>query len=158
MSILHEWAAAWGIPAAAVADLQMRIVSPQVSAPSKGVSEAAVQAAVRLEAGQKRVLLWRNNVGALLDKRGIPVRYGLANDSAQMNAHIKSADLIGIRPVLITQAHVGTTIGQFVSREVKEVGWRFNPGDQHERAQLTWAELVTAAGGDACFAAGTGTL
>lgn len=123
----------------------------------KGVSEAAVQSAVRLEAARKGVRLWRNNVGALKDSRGVPVRYGLANDSAQLNRTIKSGDLIGWRPVLITDAHVGSTVAQFVSRECKAVGWRYT-GTEHEAAQLAWAKLVTAGGGDAAFCCGTGTL
>lgn len=123
----------------------------------KGTSEAAVQAAVRLEAPTKGVRLYRNNVGVLKDLTGRPVRYGLANDSKQLNEVLKSGDLIGWRPVLIEPAHVGTTIAQFVSRECKPVGWRY--GDtEHERAQLAWAELVTVAGGDAAFCTGVGTL
>lgn len=120
-------------------------------------SEAAVQVAVRLEAARKGVALWRNNVGVLLDRRGVPVRYGLANDSSAVNANFKSADLIGIRPVLITPAHLGLTIGQFVSREVKAEGWRYT-GDEREVAQLRWAELVLSLGGDAAFCTGEGTL
>jgi hypothetical protein len=120
-------------------------------------SEAAVQSIVRLEAARKGLKLWRNNVGALLDTRGVPVRYGLANDSPQLNKVVKSGDLIGWRPVLITPAHVGSRIAQFVSRECKRPGWRFN-GDDHERAQLRWAETVMADGGDAAFCSGEGTL
>lgn len=131
-----------------------------VANPGRGperTSEAAVQAAVRVEAAGKGVRLWRNNVGALLDARGVPVRYGLANDSAALNKVIKSADLIGVRPVLITEAHVGGTIGQFVSRECKKVGWTYG-GDDHEQAQLNWANMVLAAGGDAGFCTGEGSL
>ena len=49
------------------------------------LARAAVQAAVRLEAARMGILLFRNNVGALIDVRGIPVRYGLANESTQIN-------------------------------------------------------------------------
>jgi hypothetical protein len=59
--------------------------------------------------------------------------------------------------VLITQDHVGKVIGQFLSREVKAAGWRY-AGTDREKAQLKWAELITAMGGDACFAAGKGTI
>jgi hypothetical protein len=120
-------------------------------------SEAAVQSLVRLEASRKGLHLWRNNVGALLDSRGVRVRYGLANDSAQLNKRVKSGDLIGWRPVLITEAHIGSKIAQFVSRECKRPDWKYS-GDDHEKAQLRWAEAICADGGDACFATGEETL
>ena len=123
----------------------------------KGTSEAAVQAAVRLEAARKGVRLFRNNVGVLMDATGRPVRYGLANESKQVNDVCKSADLIGWRPVLIGPQHVGQIIGQFVSRECKRPGWHYT-GNEHEQAQLAWAQLVAAGGGDAAFCAGEGTL
>ena len=122
------------------------------------MSESAAQVLVRLEAARKGVTLWRNNVGVLLDKRGVPVRYGLANDSSAVNSQFKSADLIGIRPLLITPAHVGLVVGQFVSREIKAPGWRFSPNDPREAAQLRWAELVLSLGGDAAFATGEGSI
>lgn len=123
----------------------------------KGNSEAAVQSAVRIEAATKGVRLFRNNVGVLKDLTGRPVRYGLANDSKQLNERLKSADLVGWRPMLIAPQHVGTTVALFVSRECKAPGWRYT-GTGHEQAQLAWAELITAAGGDAAFCTGVGTL
>ena len=120
-------------------------------------SEASSVAVVRLEAARLGILLWRNNVGAGLLQDGSFIRWGLANDSTQMNRQIKSADLIGIRPLLITPAHVGHTIGQFVSRECKRPGWKWS-GNERELAQLEWAKLVNGAGGDAAFATGEGTL
>lgn len=154
------WAARYGVSSQAMLELaEIFGMSGRLGLPPevKGTSEAAVSSAVRLEAARKGIRLWRNNVGALLDARGVPVRYGLANESKEVNAVIKSADLIGIRPVLIEQQHVGQLIGQFVSREVKRVGWRYTGADR-EPAQLAWATLVTAAGGDACFTTGIGSL
>lgn len=127
------------------------------SAVKKGTSEAATQAAIRLEAARKGVHLFRNNVGVLMDATGRPVRYGLANESKQVNDVCKSADLIGWRPVLIGPQHVGQVIGQFVSRECKRSGWHYT-GSDREPAQLAWAQLVTSGGGDAAFCTGTGTL
>lgn len=121
------------------------------------MNEATTQNIVRLEASRKGCRLWRNNVGATYTKDGSFIRYGLANDSANVNREIKSADLIGIRPVLITPAMVGVTIGQFISREVKASNWRYT-GNDRERAQLAWAELILSLGGDACFVVGEGTL
>ncbi len=161
MSALHEWAIAWRIPVAALQDLQTRLglLTPAFSpaTPGYGKTEAYSQSAIRLEAGQKDILLFRNNVGALKDKAGRLIRYGLANDSADMNDVIKSADLIGIRKVLITPQHVGYYIGQFVSREAKEPGWQYTGADR-EVAQLAWLNMILAHGGDAAFATGAGTL
>jgi hypothetical protein len=156
--IFADWVVRWNIPPGAVAELQSRVLgldgTPGVVA---GLSEAAVQSQVRLEASRKGGRLWRNNVGAGYADDGTFMRWGLANDSGQVNRVIKSADLIGLRPVAITQAHVGTVIGQFVSREVKAGGWTYR-GTDREVAQLNWATLVNTLGGDACFATGEGTL
>lgn len=157
---ITRWAIRHGVDRLALDELEAimgmhggHFVPPDI----KGVSEAAMQAAVRREAAQCGARLFRNNVGALLDKRGVPVRYGLANDTAALNAVVKSADLIGWRPVLIRPEHVGTTIAQFLSREVKAPGWVYR-GDAHEQAQLAWANLVLAGGGDAAFCTGVGTV
>lgn len=120
-------------------------------------SEAAIQARVRLEASAKGVWLSRNNVGVLPDKRGVPVRFGLANESKAVNQKYKSSDLIGCRPVIITSEMVGQTIGQFVAREIKEQGWTYT-GTPHELAQLRFLELILSLGGDAAFANNEGTL
>ena len=121
------------------------------------MNETDAQSTVRLEAAELDVLLWRNNVGVLLDATGRPVRYGLANDSKAMNKKTKSSDLIGLRKVLITPAHVGTIIGQFVAREIKPSGWQYSATDR-EKAQLNYLNLVVDYGGDASFATERGTL
>lgn len=156
---LETWAIQWGVPFAALADLRerLRLNGNDYMDEKAGASEAAVQAVVRLEASRKGVLLWRNNVGALKDERGVLVRYGLANTSAGENKILKSGDLVGVRPVLIGPQHVGQTIGQFVSREVKEKGWAYK-ATPREAAQLAWANLVLSVGGDASFCSGEGTL
>ena len=157
---VYKWAVRHGVTMAALQELAGLFGmhgTPPVVPTIKGTSEAAVQAAVRLEAARKGVRLFRNNVGALVDSRGVPVRYGLANDSKQLNEVMKSADLIGWRPLLIEPQHVGTVVAQFVSREVKAVGWHYTGADR-EPAQLAWAQLVTSGGGDAAFCTGVGTL
>lgn len=158
--VLCEWAITWGIPAAAVQDLQRRLGAhddrPPPAAPS-GESEAAVQARRRVEATQAGGRLWRNNVGAAWDAKGNPIRFGLANTSKQQNARIKSADLVGCKPVLITPAHVGRTLGVFWSREIKPAGWHY-AATPREQAQLRWAELIVSLGGDAKFDNGDGPL
>ena len=116
--------------------------------------ESHAQVAVRLAASRAGARLWRNNCGAGVLQNGSFVRGGRANESEAVNRNIKSADLIGIRPVLITPGHVGQTLGVFVSREVKPAGWRFHPNDPHEAAQERWAALIRSFGGDACFTTG----
>lgn len=109
-------------------------------------SEAAVLNDIRLEASRRGWRLWRNNSGAYQDPTGRLVRYGLANESTGLNRVIKSADLIGVRPHLITVADLGRTVGVFASVEVKAEGWT-GPRDDHERAQMAWAELIQSLGG-----------
>jgi hypothetical protein len=122
-------------------------------------SESAVQAQARLAAAGTGTRLWRNNVGVLKDINGRPVRFGLANDSPQLNRLLKSGDLIGWRPHVVTLADVGTTIAQFVSVECKPEGWtQAGPGNlklwAREESQRRWASLVREAGGDASFYTG----
>ena len=157
MTPVQKWAKRHGVTPEALDELQRMLTHPEDVKPLVGKSEAAVSNAVRLEASEKGVRLYRNNVGACQDKSGRLVRYGWMNDSKQMNERIKSGDLIGIRPVLITSDMVGTTIGQFVMREVKKGDWVFK-GTPHELAQLRCIEFVVSLGGDACFANGRGTL
>jgi hypothetical protein len=161
MNDLHEWARRWNVPLEMFRDLQTTLgtYTPPLppEAPGAGKSEAWAQSAVRLEASEKGVKLFRNNVGVLEDKTGRPVRYGLGNDSPKMNEVIKSADLVGIRPLVILPHHVGHIFGQFVSREIKAPGWQYT-GSGREPAQLAWANLINANGGDAAFATGPGSL
>lgn len=116
--------------------------------------EADIQAHVRLAASAAGWRVWRNNIGVLMDARGVPVRYGLANESKAVNSSVKSGDLIGIRPVLITPEMVGQTIGQFVSLECKRPEWKFNANDKHQAAQAHWAKIVNDLGGYAIFTTG----
>lgn len=153
---LLEWQRKHGITAEALADLAT-MVGLNVPRSSKGTPEARVQDEARLLASKMGWRLFRNNVGVLKDERGVPVRYGICNDSPAMNKRIKSSDLIGIRPVVITQDMVGSTIGQFVAREVKKAGWKYK-GTEHERAQLAFGTLIIGLGGDFKFWNGEGDL
>lgn len=160
--IVRQWAVEFGVPMHMVVELERRMgiagtFAPDVQPDGKLGSEGRQQSLIRLEAAQKNISLFRNNVGALLDARGVPVRYGLANESADQNKRIKSADLIGIEPVLITPAMLGYTFGRFISIEVKEENWTFGHTD-HEQAQLRWAEHVISKGGRALFANKPGSL
>ncbi len=150
---LQEWATRHNIPADALADLRNVLIGHDVTPNTTARSEAAVQQQLRLDASRAGWRLWRNNVGAAMDARGVPVRYGLCNDSAALNQTVKSADLIGIKPVLIEPHHIGHIIGQFVSREVKKSDWKYK-GTKQEIAQLKWSEIVNGLGGDAKFSTG----
>lgn len=155
---LEEWMARWGISEAAMMELRQTLMhEAHWGAVNIGTSEAAVQQSVRVEAAEKGMILWRNNVGASKDEAGNYFRFGLANDSAQMSKRIKSSDLVGIRPVTITGQMEGTTIGQFVAREVKRRDWKYS-GTDREKAQAKYLELVLALGGDAAFCNGPGSL
>lgn len=111
------------------------------------MAESSVQAAIRLLASQRGWRLFRNNVGVMLREDGVPVRFGLANDSKVMNRTYASADLIGIRPVLILPEHVGHTLGIFTSIEVKHPDWKPNASDERYQAQCRWRDLITSLGG-----------
>ncbi len=153
MTVLATWAAAWGVPIDAIIDLQQRLGMLKLAPPppaTAGASEGAVQAQVRLEAANRGAYVFRNNVGALPDARGVPVRYGLANDSAALNAKFKSSDLVGWVPVKVESWMVGTTIAQFLSLEVKRADWRYT-GSAREVAQLNWLSLVLSSGGRGGF-------
>lgn len=163
MISLHDWATRWNVPWQAVVELQRLFGMEGTTAPvgvpqPTDASEEAVKSRVRLEAARAGILLWRNNVGALQDKTGRYVRYGLANESERINKRVKSADLIGIRPIVIQQWHVGLTIGQFTSREVKEAGWSYDNRDEHQQAQHRWQQIVIGAGGDAKFVTSEGSF
>jgi hypothetical protein len=157
---LLEWSKRYGIPKVAIDELEEILglngnhLLPENTSDR---SESYVQSLIRLEAPKRNCVLFRNNVGVLFDKTNRPVRFGLANDSKQLNEKIKSADLIGWRKIEITQSMVGTHIAQFLSRECKEPNWIYK-GTPREIAQLEWAKLVISAGGDAGFATGTGTI
>ena len=157
--VIDQWARKWNISDAALDELKlwMGLESRSRLLDSNGDSESAVQSRVRLEAARKGARLWRNNLGAYRTPEGSFVRYGLANDSAQVNRLIKSADLIGIKPVKITDGMVGLTIGQFLSREVKRSAWRYSNSEK-EKAQLAWIELIVSLGGDAGFCTDEGSL
>lgn len=136
-------------------------------------SEAAVQVAVRLEYARRGYQLFRNNsgvmkrttpvkitqamVGKTLDVAlpdNAPIRFGLANDSPQVNARLKSSDLIGWDRVIITADMIGRPIARFTSFECKPPGWTLRPGDARGQAQQRWIDLVNEAGGEARFVTG----
>lgn len=74
------------------------------------MSEQGLLNRIRLSLSRQGILNFRNNTGALRDDRGRLVRYGLCPGSA---------DIIGIKPIIVTQEMVGQRVGVFVAVEVK---------------------------------------
>lgn len=115
-------------------------------------SEMVVQQRTRL-AFAKIGPMWRNNSGAFQDDTGRWVRYGLGNDSAALNAAVKSSDLIGITPVTawLASANAWVTLGVFTALEVKPSGWVQNPADERAIAQAKFHAIVREVGAFAGF-------
>ena len=97
------------------------------------MSESAVLKNIMLSCCRGAVRLWRNNVGALKDKNGVWIRYGVCNPGG--------SDLIGYRSVKVTPEMVGSTLAVLACIEVKAPGGRLRP----EQSQFLSA--VQAAGG-----------
>lgn len=81
--------------------------------------------------GRGEVRLWRNNTGALEDKTGRIVRYGLCKGSS---------DLIGYRSLVITPEMVGQRVAVFAALEVKDKG-------RLTAEQAQFLDVVRRAGG-----------
>lgn len=155
--LIHDWAQRWGIPPQALQELLHTLqVDHAPPSPEGATTEQGASKHARLQAANAGDVLWRNNVGQVdpntYDGKSF-IRFGLANDSKQMNQRTKSSDLIGIRKLFITQQMVGMFVGQFVAREMKRPGWKFT-GNKREEAQLNYLNFVLSMGGDACFSTG----
>ena len=155
MNMLAAWAQRWNVPQAALDDLHAQLMTASETTRFEGLIEPAtteqgVQQRERMSASNKGGRLWRNNVGAFETETGAWVRYGLCNESKAINKRVKSSDLIGIMPVVVTQEHVGSVIGRFTAREIKRPGWRF-VGTEREVAQMHFLTLVNQLGGDGRF-------
>lgn len=160
--MLDQWAKKWGVAPAALQDLRQQMghfPTPAVNNRRGGVgSEDYTQSLTRLSLAKQGATMFRNNSGALLDSTGRLVRYGLANDSKELNEQFKSSDLIGIRPVRITHAWLGHTIGQFVAVECKAGDWVPGKDRAREAAQARFGEVILANGGHFEFSKGSPKL
>lgn len=78
------------------------------------MSEAAVLKRILLACSRGSSRLMRNNVGALQDKEGRWVRYGVGGNGG--------SDLIGWKSVEVTPDLLGRTVAIFSAVEVKEKG------------------------------------
>lgn len=111
--------------------------------------ETDVSATIRIEGAKRGLDLMRNNSGAFENSSGRWVRFGLGNDSERVSRMRKSSDLIGT----LDGRWWGylDVWGLFAAVESKRPGWRYC-GDEHERAQLNFINVVRSRGGFACFA------
>lgn len=114
-------------------------------------TEAAIQQDIRLIASKIGANLWRNNSGAVTTDDNRHIRFGLGNDSKNINDEFKSSDLIGITPLMITPQHIGRIVGVFTAIEVKHGGWSWS-GNDRELAQWNYLQLIQNKGGFATFA------
>ena len=96
------------------------------------MSETTLNATSILQLSRDTVRLFRNNVGALLDRQGRLIRYGLAKGSG---------DLIGWSSYLITADDVGKRVAVFTSLESKAVRYQVRDGQEE------WQNAVRSAGG-----------
>lgn len=154
---LLEWALKHKITPAALRDLCHTCVYTQPVV-GDGESESTVQRDVRLEAAALGKYLFRNNKGAgTHEESGNFIRWGLCNDTKVLGSSVRSADLVGFEPIIITPEWIGCKVARFLSVECKPEGWSWS-GTQHEMAQLKWATLINAEGGRAIITTKTGVL
>ena len=113
------------------------------------MGETSVSQRVQLAAGAEGCTLLRNNNGAAFDKTGRLIRYGLGHVAPKQK--MRSSDLIGWTPVVITPEMVGKTVAVFTAVEVKTEGWT-QPTEEREIAQAKFLDLVRLSGGLSTFA------
>ena len=122
-------------------------------------TEQEIQSRIRLAVSGPNtgVRLWRNNVGTgwagpaqRVDQANLPamrasLRPGdvVVRNGRPLKAGLSpgSADLIGIRPLVVGPEHVGQRIGQLASLEIKTPKGRLRP-DQEQ-----WIKIVQGLGG-----------
>lgn len=149
ISNIFNWASRHGVSQTALSEL-FTITGIDRNTDPIDMSESAVSQRTVVAASKRGIRLSRNNVGVWMDDRGVPVRYGLWNQSVKMNQNMKSSDLIGITPVTITHDMVGQIVGVFTAYETKRGDWTYS-GNRHEKAQLNFIMFVSSLGGIAKF-------
>lgn len=113
---------------------------------------------MRLSASSLGCRLFRNNSGAFYNDKGRFIRFGLGNESDELNSTFKFGDYIGVTPILITPDMVGKTVGVFTNYEVKPDGnlpkvlkRAMAVPDSREAGQYRAINLVRDLGGIAWF-------
>lgn len=97
------------------------------------MKESNIQNQVRLAASGAGAVLFRNNVGQVEVEGGRVIRYGVCNPGG--------SDLIGWKPVVITESMVGSTLAVFCAVEVKR------PGGKVSESQQRFLDAVKRSGG-----------
>lgn len=138
-----EWAQRNSVSLQALRELTQLFLS--VPDKTDAGSESRVQGEIRLAAPEFGGCMLRNNSGGCTDDTGRVIRYGLGNDSKQINDVYKSPDLVGTTPMRIEAHHVGRIIGVATYCEVKEPGWK-SPRQSNKREQAQAAFLTHQAG------------
>lgn len=117
------------------------------------MKESEIMKRIQLAASALGIRLWRNNSALgwagesvkVTSTRIVELKPGdvVVKDARPLHAGlcVGSGDLIGIKPITITQDMVGTTIGQFVSCEVK------SPGKKPTLEQVAFCVIVNKLGG-----------
>jgi hypothetical protein len=148
----YEWAVGAGLTLEQIRSYQHHLgVYDERLTTGEGASEAAVVKRCQVRASKMGGRLWKNHKGAAVLQDGTFMRYGLLNESKRISDEIKSSDLIGGYPRVITADMVGSTICQLWLVECKEEDWHFRD-DPHANAQLKFLELGLAMGARATFA------
>lgn len=99
------------------------------------MSESKAIGLIMLGASREGGRLFRNNCGTLINDRGRPVTFGVANPGG--------SDLIGWQSVIVTPEMVGKKIAIFTAREIKMGRTKVTANQQ------AFIDAVNAAGGDA---------
>lgn len=113
----------------------------------------------RIRASELGMRLFRNNTGVLKNQDGIPVRYGLGNESQKLVKERTFGDYVGITPIVITPEMVGSTVGVFSMLEMKApdtlvstIKKANNHPQSREAAQFRAIKHIRELGGMAWFA------
>lgn len=152
MTPIYQWAQRNNVPRPVLDELLLVLGLNEPIASKTPViltykTEVSVMQQVRLEATRRGARLFRNNVGVATED-GRVIRYGLCNESSQVNNVCKSSDLIGITPVV---CGCGQRYGVFTAYEVKKPTWKFLESDKRAVAQLNFVKLINSLGGIARF-------
>lgn len=121
-------------------------------------SESELSSDAMVYGSKKGLRFYRNNNGAMQDKTGRLVRYGLrypGGGSDKLNKNEKSPDYIIAVPIQVTPEMVGHTLCVMGGIEMKPEGYNLtsklkNPNTR-EYAQNKWMERLLSYGGIAGF-------